>query len=51
MEMALWIALGIGFFVLLFAIAAKISPSRGYLGAKKTPSQYVDESDTRMRHF
>jgi hypothetical protein len=43
--------LGIGLFVLLFAIAAKISPSRGYLGAKKRPDQYIDEADTRNRHW
>jgi hypothetical protein len=49
METVLWIAFAIGFFVLLFAIAAKISPSRGYLGAKKTPGQYIDESDIRLR--
>jgi len=49
MESVIWIALAIGFFVLLFAIATKISPSRGYLGAKKTPGQYIDESDTRYR--
>ena len=49
METVLLIALGIGFFVLLFAIAMKISPSRGYLGSKKTPDQYLDESDIRMR--
>jgi len=49
METVILITLAIGLFVLLFAMAAKISPSRGYLGAKKTPSQYVDESDIRMR--
>jgi hypothetical protein len=49
METVIWIALGIGFFVLLFAIATKISPSRGYLGARKRPDQYIDEADIRMR--
>jgi hypothetical protein len=49
METVLGIALGVGFLVLLMAVSMKISSSRGYLGFKKTPSQYVDESDIRMR--
>lgn len=49
METVLWIALGIGVLVLLMAVSMKISSSRGYLGAKKTPGQYIDESDARYR--
>jgi hypothetical protein len=49
MDTVIWIVLGVGFLILLMAISIKISSSRGYLGAKKTPSQYVDESDIRMR--
>lgn len=49
MEAVIWIALGVGFLILLMAVSMKISSSRGYLGAKKTPSQYVDESDIRYR--
>jgi hypothetical protein len=48
METVLWVALGVGFIVLLLGISMKFS-GRGYLGAEKTTDQYLDEADIRMR--
>jgi len=49
METILWVALGVGFLMVLMAASMKISSGRNYLGAKKTTNQYLNESDIRMR--